>query len=289
MPYYPPPTGGAPTDATYITQTSNGTLSAEQALSSLSTGLAIVTTGTGAVSTVAAPSGAVVGTTDTQTLTNKSITTGAEAGTLLHDISATVVTISLPAGHNYTINGGLTLGSGQGVTLTSSSTITYLPNLDFPSLWQTGDVKMISYAQPEPGWLLCDGSAVSRATYATLFGKVGTTWGTGDGSTTFNVPDLRGRSPIGAGTGTAAGATAMTLGSQPTTGVGGEQTHTLTTPEIPAHTHADNFNYHVGKITAGGAVGAGGNTDPDVTGSTGGGGAHNILSPISVVNFVIKT
>lgn len=52
------------------------------------------------------------------------------------------------------------------------------------------------------GWLECDGSAVSRTTYAALFTAISTTWGSGDGSTTFNVPDMRGRVPIGAGTGT---------------------------------------------------------------------------------------
>lgn len=51
------------------------------------------------------------------------------------------------------------------------------------------------------GWLLEDGSAVSRTTYATLFAVIGTTYGAGDGSTTFNVPDSRGRAAIGAGTG----------------------------------------------------------------------------------------
>ena len=51
------------------------------------------------------------------------------------------------------------------------------------------------------GFLLCDGSAVSRTTYADLFAALGTTWGAGDGSTTFNLPDLRGRSALGAGTG----------------------------------------------------------------------------------------
>lgn len=52
------------------------------------------------------------------------------------------------------------------------------------------------------GWLLCDGSAVSRTTYANLFTAISTNFGTGDGSTTFNVPDYRGRTPIGSGTGT---------------------------------------------------------------------------------------
>lgn len=54
------------------------------------------------------------------------------------------------------------------------------------------------------GWLLCDGAAVSRTTYADLFAAISTTFGVGDGSTTFNVPDLRGRVPLGAGTGTVA-------------------------------------------------------------------------------------
>ena len=66
--------GGAPTDATYITQTANGSLSAEQALASLSSGIMKVATTTGVITSVAAPSGAVVGDTDTQTLTNKTLT-----------------------------------------------------------------------------------------------------------------------------------------------------------------------------------------------------------------------
>jgi microcystin-dependent protein len=58
------------------------------------------------------------------------------------------------------------------------------------------------------GWLLCDGTAVSRTTYADLFTAISTTFGTGDGSTTFNVPDRRGRAGVGAGTGTLAEAVA---------------------------------------------------------------------------------
>lgn len=92
------------------------------------------------------------------------------------------------------------------------------------------------------GWLLCYGQAISRATYSHLFAVVGTTFGAGDGSTTFNVPDLRGRVPAGkdnmggtaAGRLTTAGAgvDGVTLGA-----AGGAQTHTLTTPQMPLHAH----------------------------------------------------
>jgi microcystin-dependent protein len=92
------------------------------------------------------------------------------------------------------------------------------------------------------GFLLCDGSAVSRTTYSTLFGVISTTFGSGDGSTTFNVPDLRGRVVAGKDnmggsaasrlTGTTMSPDGNTLGA-----TGGEQTHTLTTGELASHTH----------------------------------------------------
>src|SRR3954447_6125965 len=94
----------------------------------------------------------------------------------------------------------------------------------------TGDLKPSAAATPPPGWLVCDGSAVSRSTFATLFGAIGTAYGAGDGSTTFNLPDLRGRVPVGAGTG--AGLTARTLGA-----AGGEENHTLSAAEMPSHNH----------------------------------------------------
>jgi microcystin-dependent protein len=55
-----------------------------------------------------------------------------------------------------------------------------------------GTVSMFAMSAPLPGWLECDGSAISRATYASLFATIGTTYGSGDGSTTFNIPDTRG-------------------------------------------------------------------------------------------------
>jgi microcystin-dependent protein len=91
------------------------------------------------------------------------------------------------------------------------------------------------------GWLLEDGSAVSRTTYATLFAVIGTSYGVGNGTTTFNVPDSRGRVNIGSGTG--AGLSARTVVQ-----TGGEETHTLLTGEMPLHTHSvtDPQHTHAG-------------------------------------------
>lgn len=75
------------------------------------------------------------------------------------------------------------------------------------------------------GYLICDGSAVSRTTYATLFAVIGTTYGAGDGSTTFNIPNLSGKVVIGV-------SNSHSLGSS-----GGEEEHTLLTSELPSHTH----------------------------------------------------
>jgi microcystin-dependent protein len=87
------------------------------------------------------------------------------------------------------------------------------------------------------GFLLCDGAAVSRTDYADLFSAIGTTWGVGDGSTTFNVPDFRGRSSLGAGQGS--GLTNRGLGAQ-----GGEENHQLSEAELAAHTHTQNSHNH---------------------------------------------
>lgn len=84
------------------------------------------------------------------------------------------------------------------------------------------------------GWLLADGSEVSRTTYAALFTEIGTRYGAGDGSTTFNLPDIRGRSPLGAGQGSQGGS--LTNRDINTKYVG-EENHALTADENGPHDH----------------------------------------------------
>jgi microcystin-dependent protein len=109
------------------------------------------------------------------------------------------------------------------------------------------------------GWLLCNGALVSRSIYAALFAAIGTLYGVGDGSTTFNLPDLRGRDIIGTGTGV--GLSPRALGAK-----GGEETHTLSVVEMPSHNHLVNTinnpanyppenNYNYVRIWQGGNAG----------------------------------
>lgn len=154
----------------------------------------------------------------------------------------------------------------------------------------SGEIKLWAGSTVPSGFLACDGSAVSRTTYANLFAVIGTIYGPGDGSTTFNVPDMRDNVPIGAGS-------TYTLGS-----VGGEATHTLTTAEMPSHSHVDTGHVHTEGTAAPVVVtiGAGAPTPSaipsvGVTGSgnasltnTGGGGAHNNLQPYLAVGYIIR-
>jgi microcystin-dependent protein len=86
------------------------------------------------------------------------------------------------------------------------------------------------------GWLACDGTAVDRTTYADLFTAIGVTFGAGNGSTTFNLPDTRSRMPIGAGTGT--GLTNRALGT-----AGGGETKTINSANLPTHQHTIDHDH----------------------------------------------
>ncbi len=146
-----------------------------------------------------------------------------------------------------------------------------------------GVIQPFGGAAAPTGYLLCDGAAVSRTTYAALFAAIGTSWGVGDGATTFNVPDLRGRTIIGAGTG--AGLTARTLGQ-----TGGAETHVLATAELPAHTHTVETRNATGGDT--GTVVSGNNATSmgqHTTSSVGSGTAHNNMQPWACCTPIIKT
>lgn len=106
-----------------------------------------------------------------------------------------------------------------------------------------GSVITTAATSAPSGWLLCSGAAVSRTTYAALFAVIGTTYGAGDGSTTFNLPDLRGR--VAAGLDNMGGTDAGRLDWANTIGTtGGAQNHTLTTAEMPSHTHIQDAHTH---------------------------------------------
>jgi microcystin-dependent protein len=132
-------------------------------------------------------------------------------------------------------------------------------------------------------WLVCDGSAVSRTTYSELFAVIGTTFGSGDGSTTFNLPNLKGRVPVGYN--------GSDNSFKPIGKTGGEKTHTLTIDEMPSHTHAPNNR---ATTFAGTGTNNPGQTAGDRSwenlsiGNTGGGQAHNNLQPYQTVNYIIK-
>lgn len=147
------------------------------------------------------------------------------------------------------------------------------------------------------GWLLCYGQAVSRSTYSALFTVISTTYGVGDGSTTFNLPDLRGRVAVGKDNMGGAAASRMTTGGSGVDGatlgaVGGTQTHTLTAGEMPAHVHELTNLFVAGGSGTGSyewTTGTRARYDSPNTGSAGGGQAHNNTQPSIIINYIIKT
>ena len=138
-----------------------------------------------------------------------------------------------------------------------------------------GDIKLTACSTAPAGWLLCDGSAVSRTTYSTLFAAIGTIFGSGNGSSTFNLPDMRGRFALGVSSSYAFGST------------GGAAAVTLTINEMPAHTHTGGVSvngYSYSSIQSSAATTAVGAS----TGSTGGGKPHNNMPPYLSLNYIIK-
>lgn len=148
----------------------------------------------------------------------------------------------------------------------------------------TGDVKLSARASAPSGWLICNGAEVSRGTYSNLFSAVGTTYGVGNGSSTFNIPDLQGKVPVGVSGSILRGA------------IGGEATHTLTIPELPSHGHSgSNVDVRGGN----GETGIDGGATPIATTNApattknvyvapaGGDVGHNNMQPYVGLNYMI--
>jgi microcystin-dependent protein len=150
----------------------------------------------------------------------------------------------------------------------------------------TGEIIIYAGSSAPTGWLFCGGQGVSRTTYATLFGVIGTTYGAGDGSTTFNIPDLRGRAVAGKDdmggsaanriTNAVCGITGTTLGA-----VGGDQN---------LHQHSHLIAAGAAAFASGGAgtvskVEAGGGTYDTANAGT---GASQNVQPSIVLNYLIK-
>lgn len=168
-----------------------------------------------------------------------------------------------------------------------------------------GSVVMHAGASAPSGYLLCRGQVVSRTTYAALFAVLGVTYGAGDGSTTFTLPNLQGRVPVGLdATQTEFDALAET---------GGAKTHTLTVDQMPSHAHMNRTvsRFSVTGTAHGSAAGSNGgrslvmgvgsgrfihDVDTHRVNSTdqrneplGGDQPHNNLQPYLVMNYIIKT
>ena len=197
---------------------------------------------------------------------------------------------------------------GDPTSALHAATKQYVDNAAGSSM-PAGSVTAFAGSSAPTGWLLCAGQAVSRTTYAALFAAIGTTYGSGDGSTTFNLPDLRGRVPAGLDNmgGTDAGRLnwANTLGTN-----GGAQTHTLTSSESgvpahshgitdPGHTHGHNGTAAANFAGSGGLQGAQGTVKMTISSATTGitvnnntaanaASAHNNMQPTILLNYIIK-
>lgn len=221
----------------------------------------------------------------------------------------------------YSINGDLWYNNDSGTPVQ----VTSGPSVATPSspVLPAGVVLPWAGVSAPSGYLLCDGSAVSRATYSTLFANIGTTYGVGDGSTTFNLPNMLGRIPVGAGTyiDPVLGSTTRTLGSS-----AGAASHTLTVGEMPSHNHGGATGTHVHQMFTPSTSGTqripaeggdsvevtsnqGGDFSYNLSGrisgatpdagqtssasssisSQGGGASHNNMQPYLVLNYIIKS
>ena len=153
----------------------------------------------------------------------------------------------------------------------------------------TGSITMFSGSVAPNGWLICDGSNVSRTTYADLFNIIGTNYGNGDGSTTFTLPNFKGRVPVGKDTNDTDFDTLGETGGNKTDDLSnayakvGRSSSDYNALQYKSKAESGSFNR---KFTANNKV-IGGSGD-DITDATELGGSVSRLQPYQVVNYIIK-
>lgn len=186
-----------------------------------------------------------------------------------------------------------TLGASAGTVAAFAGNVT--SNGEILQAAPTGSIMMFAGSSAPTNWLLCYGQAVSRTTYANLYAVVGTTYGSGDGSTTFNLPDMRGRTGVGKDNMGGSAANRITSGGSGITGTtlgatGGTETHVLTTAQLASHTHeqrggttgTNGMRYETtnasATLTASGIQ----------TASAGSDQAHQNTQPSIILNMIIR-
>ena len=163
----------------------------------------------------------------------------------------------------------------------------------------TGAILPYGSSVAPSGYVLCNGTAYNRTgTYADLFGVIGVKYGVGDGSSTFNVPDTRGRFLAGwdAGTGVLTSVTVSMITGASIGNTGGTQAVALAIAQIPSHQHqmyVSGSGYDEGSASGSSGLAVQENFWEESTtvssGSTGGSGSHSNIPPSLIINYIIKT
>jgi microcystin-dependent protein len=237
---------------------------------------------------------------------NDSVSNGPTAAQYLQSLGASRAVAGLGPNDAFVLIGAPGLGTGRGKEMIVDSAGSGSPPAELAAILlddqfldarshdsgpPAGAIVAFGGSNVPAGWLRCEGTAVGRAVYPALFAAIGTTWGAGDGSTTFNLPDLRGRATIGSGTyvDTVAGSLTRNLGQT----LGAAQ-HMLTINEMPSHSHDYNdFYWHDSGNVAEYSTPTGDDvgqrvSDNRVTANAGGNQAHNNMPPSAVVTYIIR-